>query len=254
MKSKTTKLILLFCFIALVLYLFHIYRPKQTPEEVLGAFLSPSGISKKADYYTGEMLSYSKNEPTLGQLLSPDVQVSIRPLSKSFRYSAFSIALTKEDITVDWYAFLVREGGRWKLEALRSLARTGIPTMLLEELEQKPQRNAEEQWDLQNLKLRLKCDAELKQFVLSNIQQLNNIVSSQMTGKTEVAQTAAKELFIDSIGVHSDGCIKLIIGGMVDDTVGFIYVPEGKTPPPITPGDYIYVEHVKDGWYVFKTT
>ena len=41
---------------------------------------------------------------------------------------------------------------------------------------------------------------------------------------------------------------------MLDNRVGYIYAPAGCTPPPLSPGEYIYVEAVAPGWYLYKTT
>lgn len=244
----------IFCLLLLAVTSCSKVQPKQTPEQVIMAFFSPSGMPGKERYYTGEMLSIYKNEPTFGESIPTGTEIALRFLSESEGRSVFGVSLTKDGTTEDYYVYMIFETGNWKLDAVRALALTGIPAMVLQELEQKPQRTSKEEWDLQNLKLLFKSDAELKNYVLSNIEQLERIVLLTMSEKSEEALSEARKLFIDSIQMKSDGRVELIIGGMVDNSVGFTYVPKGKTPPPITPNHYIYVELVRDCWYVFKTT
>jgi hypothetical protein len=50
------------------------------------------------------------------------------------------------------------------------------------------------------------------------------------------------------------GIIEINIGGMLNNSVGFLYVPEGRMPPAMSSGGYIYIEKVMDHWYLYKTT
>jgi hypothetical protein len=161
--------------------------------------------------------------------------------------------LAKDDATQDWYGYLVHERGQWKLEAVRTLALTGILALQRQQLQRKPSRTAEEDWALENLNLLFKSDAELKRFLMLNVNGLQDLATLVIEGKQEVARVAAKALFL--IGAdQKDGRVEMIIGGVLDNTVGFAYVPSGAAPPAIAKDDYIYVERVTDRWYVFKTT
>jgi hypothetical protein len=84
--------------------------------------------------------------------------------------------------------------------------------------------------------------------------QLEQIVSLTNEGRSGEALSAAKKLFISSVAKRASGCVEFIIGGIVDNSVGFMFVPDGLSPPPIDPSNYIYVEPAVDHWYVFKTT
>lgn len=50
------------------------------------------------------------------------------------------------------------------------------------------------------------------------------------------------------------GCIFVSIGGVLDNQVGYVHAPDGCAVPSMDPSDFIYVERVREGWYVFKTT
>jgi hypothetical protein len=226
----------------------------STPEQTITAFFGPEGIPNRADFYSGEMLSTPQNQPTLGETLPGGIQVTSRPLQQSPSKAIFAVALSKNGQTQDWYAYLVQEGGRWKLEAVRCLALTAIPGMLLQQLMAKPQRTEGEEWSLQNLRLQFQSDANLRSFVREELASLGNVVALSVRGAEDQALAAARKLHISKVEKAADGRVELIIGGMVDNTVGLMFVPAGQMPPPMSADNYIYVEHVTDGWYVFKTT
>lgn len=64
---------------------------------------------------------------------------------------------------------------------------------------------------------------------------------------------ALKNLHVRAMETKSNGNIEIIIGGILDNSVGFVYSPS-ETPPPIDGWRYIWVEKVAAGWYLFRTT
>lgn len=244
----------LHCFLIMATASFTAVAAERTPEQIVRAFFGPSGIADKPSCYTGEMLSHFKDQPTLGQSLPRGALVGARPLFASPTRSVFGATIAYQGSTQDWYAFLARESGQWKLEAVRTLAQTGISAGVLQQLRQKSRRTTEEEWMLRNLELMLKSDAELRAFVVSHLKELGQVASLLAAGEEGAARTAARVLHVESIAKRDNGNIELIIGGVVDNVVGFAYVPNGGSPPTLSPDDYIYVEHVQEGWYVFKTT
>jgi len=227
---------------------------QTTPEQVIEAFFGPSGIADKANLYTGEMLMYYSDQPTLGEALEPGVRTRIRSLGRSRDLSVFEVTLSAHGAAQDWYAYLVQDEGRWKLEAVRSLAMTGLPALLLQDLARKPQRTPDDEWTFQNLQLLFKSDVDLKRYVHTQLKRLERIAELEMSGKSDEALAVAKTLFVQSVVTTSDGRIELVIGGVLGNSVGFMFVPSGHSEPPMNPHDYIYVERVIGGWYVFKTT
>jgi hypothetical protein len=64
---------------------------------------------------------------------------------------------------------------------------------------------------------------------------------------------ALKNLHFTALETKSDGSIEFIIGGVLDNSVGFIYSPK-NAPPEIDGWRYIWVEKIAAGWYLFRTT
>lgn len=224
----------------------------STPEEIVLAFFGGASIADKKSHYTGEMLSHL-DQPTLGESLPQDVRVVPRVLSRSDDRYVFAVDLVKDGETQNWHAFLRDQGG-WKLEAVRTLAMTGVPALLLEQLRAKPTRTADEEWTVQNLSLVFKTDDQLKEFVRANAGKLQQIAALVREGRSDQATAAAKEIFINSAKSAGSGRIEVTIGGMLDNSVGIMFVPEGEAPPPLDPSEHIYVEPVVGRWFLFKTT
>jgi hypothetical protein len=133
---------------------------------------------------------------------------------------------------------------------------TGVPAAALEELRQKQKRNEGEERQYQNLLLTLKSDKELKGFVASNTEFLRGIIVLMLKGEVETANSLARSRFLTSVESVSNGVgvIKLCIGGVLDSTVGILYVPDNADPLQMDPNEYIYVEKVEGNWYLYKTT
>lgn len=82
-----------------------------------------------------------------------------------------------------------------------------------------------------------------------------NIIATVTADGTKFPRSAAalKRLDLAAAEVRSDGSVQIVIGGMTDNTVGFIYSPK-ETPPRIDGWRYIWVEKVSANWYLVRTT
>ena len=65
------------------------------------------------------------------------------------------------------------------------------------------------------------------------------------------------KLFISSIetgGYELGNCINFSIGGMLDNTVGYLFVKDKKDVPEMNPSRIIMIREIGNGWYIYKTT
>ena len=239
----------------LLAMLFLAYCPfaaAQSPDEIVQAFFGPSGVVDKDASYTGEMLRF-KEQPTLGETLPKGVSITTRPLLSTDTNVVIGVTLAIPEHAQDWYAYFRKSEGRWRLEAVRTLALTGIPSMVLAQLEEKQNRSSEEEWTLQNLRLLFKSDAELMVLLKSHSERLGKIITLIPDDHAAAVQ-ATRDLHFASVEKTSSGLIEFVIGGLVDNSVGILWVPPGMVPPHMSPDSYILVEHVVGSWYLFKTT
>jgi hypothetical protein len=234
------------------LLLLAAYAQPSEPE-ILTQFFGQNGIKNKSAMYHGEMLEHYVDKPTLGEGLPGNVRYKFRKLVENNESAVYAVLLSKGQETQDWYAFLVRENKIWKLSAVRNLALPDMFFMALEQLEGNALRTKEEEWQYKNMLLTIKSDSYLKAYLKQNIVEFNNIVSLLTKGDKDQAVLRAKNLFINSVKAD-DRLVELNIGGIIDNSVGYFFVPPGGNPPVMNPNDYIYIEKIIEGWYIYKTT
>jgi hypothetical protein len=170
----------------------------------------------------------------------------------------------ENDYVADLYFYLLNDHG-WKIHTMRRLALTGIVEMAYQGLKAKSTLTSEERETMENAELVLASDATLKQWFANHHSQLDSLRSmmSQLpkqirsVSRTDETHTQiAKQLSNLNVSVverSPAGNLEVVIGGMTDNTVGFGFSPQNK-PPAIDPSNYIWVESVGAGWYLFRTT
>lgn len=213
------------------------------------------------------------NRPEARMLLSGELKDAARdatwgPISKPDRIvmlagDAAVVRLPATRASPDSYLFLDRlAGGRWTIHAGRSLALMGIPVRLRDALREKPSLTMEDQVILRNLELALSSDAELKLWFGDHRVQLEMLRSRLESAESKVGGFNRRDdtddgMLLKSIGLtlatNEDGLVRLTIGGMVDNEVGFLHAVATKVPP-IDPSEYIWIEPLGDDWYLYKTT
>jgi hypothetical protein len=251
-----------------------------SPAWVVEMFYARPTFPLKAKHITGEYAANYADAPTMGSRLPPTVAVTSRPLLMEPDRAAFATSLRDASHAEDWYTFLRREGGVWKIEAVRTLALPPIHYMLLDSMEAKRARG--ELPDslvpmAETMRLAAQPDSALKAHLLAHQADFRALAErfAASAGIEAVAADGAvspagampeaerravmaglRALRLGAVFRLGDvpRCIFLKIGGAGDNQVGYIHAPPVCTPPPLSPGGYIYVEPVAPGWFVYKTT
>ncbi|PTQ92637.1 hypothetical protein C8P68_11114 [Mucilaginibacter yixingensis] len=178
----------------------------------------------------------------------------------------------------------------WKLAAFRALAMTGIIQQVNAELkamkpaqidsiiaskpvdgvDQRIFKSKEEyQFVLDNSSLTLASDdklvahfnhhrqlfEQLKDELLAN----NNASAFEKDVKTKAdgMKPRINALLISNVTAKGDTrCTGLdfLIGGITDNSVGYLYFKNEKDVPEMSPGEYIMIRKLGNGWYLYKTT
>jgi len=179
----------------------------------------------------------------------------------------------------------------WKANAFRALAMTGMIEGAKKELEQlsleaidsiiakskndttgNSMFKSREDYDFQlgNLNLILALDSEIIDHFNKNkieFERLKDIVFKNLYTIKADERGSKKlynglendfhKLFINSIETGGDefgNCIKFSIGGMLDNTVGYLFVKDKKDVPEMNPAGIIMIREIGNGWYIYKTT
>jgi len=181
----------------------------------------------------------------------------------------------------------------WKMHAFRALAMTGIIEQAKNELEKMTSKQVDElvekskkaknkehvvfasredyNFELGNARLILELDENIIQHFLQNKAEferikeaaLKEVGSKKSDGERSVKlvenfRNDFRKLFISSVsygGYELGGkCLDFSIGGMLDNTVGFLYVKDKKDLPEMNDRRVIMLREIGDGWYLYKTT
>lgn len=204
------------------------------------------------------------------------------------------IAMTILDSTnkgLDTYLHF-EKGTTWKMSAFRALAMTGIIEQAKIELERmtsqqvddvikKSKTNNKEDYaiftsredynfQLGNAKLILELDDNIIKHFVNNqaeFERIKNIALKELEGKeideersinlVENMKSAYHKLYISSVstgGYELGNCVNFLIGGMVDNSVGYLYVNDKKDLPEMNSDRIIMIREIGNGWYIYKTT
>lgn len=96
----------------------------------------------------------------------------------------------------------------------------------------------------------------LKNAILLEIDTLQ-IDHEKEIGVGESLEVNYNSLFISSINIGGwqfNNALNFVIGGMIDNTVGYLFVQKKEDLPVISPNRIIMIREIDDGWYLYKTT
>jgi hypothetical protein len=202
--------------------------------------------------------------------------------------SAANINMTISDSTekkgTDTYIFLVKDSV-WKITSFRALAKTSMLVKMIEEysafnetqidsliqiekMALHPNINSRADFELmmENVKLTIDFDNNIIQHFLDNkisFEVIKNKAQKFIASKkSEMLKTEKlisglenefRPLLITSVYYNSD-YIKFLIGGAMDNMVGYIYCKDKTLLPSMSPNSFILIREIGDGWYLYKTT
>lgn len=159
----------------------------------------------------------------------------------------------------DAYFYLEKTSGGWAVSSYRAMALSGMDQMLLAEMKKRRNLSPEEQLEKLNLELTLSSDSQLRTWFGANLKKLDLLTVAFLIGdgpgqnKVDPGIAAdLKRLGLSAIE-EADGEVRVVIGGTLDNTVGFLK-PGPAGPPVISPSEYIWLEDVGNGWLLFRTT
>jgi hypothetical protein len=196
--------------------------------------------------------------PDLEGGLAPDKLIQISPDRAVARTPAGKVPQ-------DTYTYLDKVDGHWKISAERTLALSFLLREYKEDLEGKPARTADEEALLRNVRLIVASDAELGAWFRSHAAEIaaikdfyvasgsNDWVIAKDNDTPGPLADRLRALGLAGIGRSEAGFVQIVVGGVLDNAVGFLF-DGGKEAPSPSSDDYIWIEPVGGGWYLFRTT
>ena len=181
----------------------------------------------------------------------------------------------------------------WKIHAFRALAMTGMIEQVKSELEKMTSKQVDDlieeskkaqtedhvvfssredyNYMLGNTRLTLELDENIiKHFITNKLEfeRIKTAAQKELKNKSQDDENSVKlvenlrddyrKLFISSVsyGDYELGgkCLEFSIGGMLDNTVGLLFVNDKKDLPEMNSSRVIMLREIGGGWYLFKTT
>ena len=281
--NKKTKLILLL----FILTLSNAYSQTYIlPLDLAKRIFSKVKFTDIKKYCTGEY----KGRPN-GSDIDKTATLQFILLSQTDDKAVVAVTiLDKSGKGLDTYLHFSKEK-IWKANAFRALAMTGMIEGAKRELEQLSSKKVDsliaiskkdttsnsmfksrEDFDFQlgNLNLILALDSEIIDHFNKNkieFERLKDIAFKNLDTIKADEERSIKlckelendyhKLFINSIetgGYELGNCINFSIGGMLDNTVGYLFVRDKKNVPVMNPSRIIMIREIGNGWYIYKTT
>ncbi|QKF92107.1 hypothetical protein [Campylobacter sp. CCUG 57310] len=178
----------------------------------------------------------------------------ITPLGKGYEFDVFRVSVSSNDDSehFDLYVYMIEDG----IYAVRSLARTGIIKDAIDNYDKFSQRE-KEAIDLENLKLVLLQDSKLLKFGRENEAKFEEIFKLSRSGLNEEmirAEEILNTLHLSHIVDDREFDYNIIVGGMLNNLIGFMRVEHEADVPKMNPSRYIMIERLSQDskWYLFK--
>ncbi len=142
------------------------------------------------------------------------------------------------------------------------MAMSGMIFIMLEEMKKRPTLPPEDQLLKRKLELTLSTDGQLRTWFSANkpaVESLLRAYQQQPAPRAPALDRDPAPGFGPSLktlgfaAIEDAGGIRVTIGGILDNTVGFFRAgPCG--PPLISASEFIWVEDLGGGWFLFRTT
>lgn len=250
-----------------------------SPLQVVQKYVSPDGFPGKMKFFCCELDKEWYADSTLGQHLPKRVERECKLLFQDSTHAVVAVWLHDSTTSRDVYFYLVKSKN-WTIYSLRALTMTQEAKRELARLDSIPEKERGKTYtkshensyafEYNNLKLWSSSDTALSAYFMKNQKKFFELQKQMQKkgyyGKNDTLvndgqkdkkiKKLTDQLLIRNIDYDKryPTCVFYIIGGMMDNTVGYLYQPDPKKVPRITEKHYIYLRALGDGWYVFKTT
>lgn len=254
--------------------------PSTSPLWVADRYYVASSFADEGAHVTGEFAQRFATRPTLGSLLAPGATVALRPVFEHGDSAIVAATVSEPDRNrvAEWYSYLVRDGGAWKMYAIRTVHFGPDYYALLDSLTS-GKRVSAFPGQAASMALAAGSDSILRAFVTSHAVRLDSLAdayraapgapvaidvsdSVAVRNRRGIAATdpdASVHRLLGAAGVSAvfrdpanPGCTFVRINGEGPRQVGAFRADSGCRVPAMSPAGFIYVEHVRDGWYFYR--
>ncbi|KUG08323.1 hypothetical protein ASU33_09110 [Solirubrum puertoriconensis] len=256
------------------------WAPVQ-PLEIAKRFVAKGQWARMKSYLCCEVAQQARAQ-TLGQQIPANLERKCQLLQQDDASAVVAVELRDTASTADFYLHFVKEADDWKLQAVRGLSSTNLGQQMLQLMQGMPDAevsrynqthpDADHTFTVENLKLWVGADARLIEHFNRNRAGFEGVVrtvqtrgylaeptqeAEQQANTDPAIKTQLQQLYIRRLTrriTNCGSCLEFLIGGVTNDTVGFLYQPDPAEVPAMDPGRIIVIKPLGGGWYLYKTT
>lgn len=221
------------------------------PDEIVRKYFEDRTFAEKGKYLADEMLGHSE-ELTIGEELAGSAAVNFYPVQSGRDGAVFNINIKKDRSSVNFYCYLVNEDG-WKISAIRNFILPRYIYSAMDSLSGLKNPEPKDETLLKTLQLITCDDQELKNYLTENLSDFKKLVQYYKSSDKVNADILMHKLGIGGTFEYQKfpGSVFISIGSAGSSEAGYIYSESGKLPV-ISPDNFIYIEQVVSGWYVYR--
>lgn len=242
------KLILLFISF---LYISFFAQPELNSDQLIEKYFKDISFPDKENYLIDEMSEQSK-APSIGEELAGSANVTYYPIQSTSDGAVYNINIKKEETSANFYCYLVNEKG-WKISAIRKFILPVYIYSALDSLSGLKNLKPQDETLLKTLQLITSDDQNLKNHLKENLPDYTKLIQYYKSSDKEKASELMHKLRAQGIFEDKNypGCFFIPIGSVGTSEAGYFFT-RGESQPIISPDNFIYLEKVAEGWYVYK--
>jgi len=279
MMPRTVKLVALSCVLVSVASAQKKAAPSsetQTITAIVHRFYGDSTISDRASILTARYAALLDTTPTPGAIMPRGTRLAIREIERDSAHAVFETESGPESQFADWYTYLVRDGGNWKIDNVRIFELPPAHYIVLDSLAAKKSLSDTLVWMRDRLKLTSSNNSVLKAHFAAHKAAIlklahdfeshttmnaldesgESIPANAVQGSDAQALTSAMHaLDLDAAlrNLSALQCVRYKIGGAGQATVGYMHFGRTCPMPKMGADDVIYFERVAPDWYLYRT-
>lgn len=248
----------------------------QSISAIVRHFFADSVLPDRGSMLTPRFDKLMDTTPPPGAILPRGGRVVIREISRDSANAVFETETGPATRFADWYTYLVREAGRWKIDNLRVFELPPAHYLILDSLEVKKNLPDSIAFVRDRMRLSASSNAALKAHFAAHKAAILKLASmfeshAAITGFDESGATIPANALPERDGkalsaamhaldigaalrkLDAPQCVRYKIGGVDETTVGYMHFGASCTKPVVGREDVMYMERVAPDWYVYRT-
>jgi hypothetical protein len=248
----------------------------QSISAIVHHFFADSVLPDRSSMLTSHFDKLMDTTPPPGAILPRGARLVIREISRDSANAVFETETGPATRFADWYTYLVRDAGKWKIDNLRVFELPPVHYLILDSLEVKKNLPDSIAFVRDRMRLSASSNAALKAHFAAHKAAILKLASmfeshAAITGFDESGATIPANALPETDGkalsaamhaldigaalrrLDAPQCVRYKIGGVDETTVGYMHFGASCTKPVMGREDVMYMERVAPDWYVYRT-